>query len=88
MGILLGSWYTQPIVERALGHSDEASYQTALSEICAFERTLADDGALIIKFWFHLSKDAQRERLEEDLKLGRKSLTTSLIRKFSKHYDS
>ena len=29
----------------------------------AFERTLTDDGALILKFWMHLGKSAQKKRL-------------------------
>ena len=28
-----------------------------------FERTLADDGAVILKFWMHLDRDAQKKRL-------------------------
>jgi polyphosphate:AMP phosphotransferase len=32
--------------------------------VAAFERTLTDDGAVIVKFWMHLSKQVQKERLK------------------------
>jgi polyphosphate kinase 2 (PPK2 family) len=36
----------------------------ALDEIVRFERMLKDEGALVIKFWFHLSKDQQKHRIK------------------------
>ncbi len=39
-------------------------FEHELARIVQFERTLADDGALICKFWMHLDKKAQRRRLE------------------------
>ena len=65
IGILSGSWYTEPIVERAWGKSSEASLVTRLSRINSFERTLADGGTLFVKLWFHIGKKAQRKRLKE-----------------------
>ncbi len=35
-----------------------------MEEIVRFERMLVDEGALILKFWFHLSKKSQRRRLQ------------------------
>ena len=37
----------------------------AIERIRRFERLLTDDGALIVKLWFHLSKKAMKKRLEE-----------------------
>ena len=39
-------------------------YDAALDRIAAFERTLADDGAVILKFWMHLDRKAQKKQLE------------------------
>jgi polyphosphate:AMP phosphotransferase len=36
-----------------------------LEEILTFERTLADDGALFLKFWLHLGKEAQEKRFKD-----------------------
>lgn len=63
IGMLFGSWYTQPILQRVLGESDAAELQTELDEIRHFERMLVAEGALVLKYWFHLSKDAQEKRL-------------------------
>jgi AMP-polyphosphate phosphotransferase len=51
-------------VDRVYNRITDAELQVALLRIAAFEQELADDGALIIKFWFHLSKEAQKKRLK------------------------
>ncbi len=63
IGIFFGSWYTRPIVDCAYNRTNEAELDAALISINTFEKELVDDGALIIKFWFHLSKSAQEKRL-------------------------
>jgi polyphosphate:AMP phosphotransferase len=63
MGIFLGAWHTDPILLRVHGEIDDEDLEVATKEINAFERMLVDDGALLVKFWFHLSKDRQRKRL-------------------------
>ena len=63
IGILFGSWYTDPIVDQVFRHTKAKDLLRSIEEINRFERMLADDGALILKFWFHLSKKAQRKRL-------------------------
>jgi polyphosphate:AMP phosphotransferase len=65
VGILFGSWYTDPIVDRVYGRLKKSALDLEIERINRFEQVLADDGALVLKFWFHLSKEAQRERLEE-----------------------
>jgi polyphosphate:AMP phosphotransferase len=64
IGILFGSWYTAPIIDRVFKRSRHRDLLQSLKEIRNFERMLADDGALILKFWFHLSKKRQRARLK------------------------
>ena len=63
IGVFLGSWYTRPIIERAEGRRGRTRFGRELARIAAFERTLADDGVLFVKLWFHLSKRDQRNRL-------------------------
>lgn len=55
IGILFGSWYTLPIINRALGKTSEQQLNTDLKGIAEFERMLSDDGTLIIKLWLHIS---------------------------------
>jgi len=64
IGILFGAWHTDPIVNRVLGKTSDAQMELAMEEVAHFERMLADEGVLLLKFWFHLSKKAQKKRLE------------------------
>lgn len=65
LGIMFGSWYSEVIHQRLVGsaeHDEEADLRSA--EINRFEKMLTDEGALLIKFWFHLSRKDQRKRLK------------------------
>jgi polyphosphate:AMP phosphotransferase len=64
IGIFFGSWYTQPIIDRVLHGLDRPQLDQALDRIVAFEQMLTNENALIVKFWMHLSKAVQKERLK------------------------
>jgi len=84
MAVMFGSWYTQPVISHALGKSDESQLDVAMSHIEQLERMLTDDGHLIIKLWFHLSKKAQNDRIKEKEKYR----LTKLAKRFAKSYDA
>ena len=63
IGLYVGSWYSKPIAERVNDITSDTDLDAELLRINGFEKALVDDGALIIKFWLHLSKDAQKKRL-------------------------
>ena len=63
IGMLFGSWYTAPIIDRVFKRSSADGLARSIDEITHFERMLADEGALILKFWFHLSEKQQKNRL-------------------------
>ena len=65
IGLFLSSWYSQPVLRRVYEKDDQATFDDRLDRILAFEKALADDGALILKFWMHLSHDAQKRRLKK-----------------------
>jgi polyphosphate:AMP phosphotransferase len=65
IGILIGSWYTAPIIDRVFDRVKGKNLLRSIEEINHFEKMLADEGALILKFWFHLSKKAQKKRLAD-----------------------
>ena len=65
IGIHFGSWYTDPILERVLGRARRAEFERRLARIRHFERMLVSEGTLLIKLWFHLSKKAQKKRMQE-----------------------
>lgn len=64
ISVFFGSWYTWPVLNRVFGKIKDVELDQQLDEITRFERMLNDEGALILKFWMHLSKDGQQERLE------------------------
>ncbi len=64
IGIFFGSWYTYPIINRVVGKGKKEELDQRIDEINRFEKMLSDEGAVIIKFWFHLSKKAQEKRLK------------------------
>jgi polyphosphate:AMP phosphotransferase len=70
-GIFFGSWYTDPILTRVYKKTGNAALDASMEEVRRFERMLAAEGALILKFWFHLSKEAQYERLTRLEKRGK-----------------
>jgi AMP-polyphosphate phosphotransferase len=63
IGFFFGSWYSGPLVERAFGRLSRARYDRMLGEIAFFEQMLAEDGALVVKLWIHLSKKGLRKRM-------------------------
>lgn len=65
IGLYVGSWYSHPIAQRISNEFNDAELDGHLLRIKTFEKELFDDGALIIKFWLHLSKDAQKKRLKK-----------------------
>jgi AMP-polyphosphate phosphotransferase len=65
MGLFLSAWYSSPIRHRVARRQTMAEFDAALDEIAAFERALIDDGAVVLKFWMHLGKQAQKKRLKQ-----------------------
>lgn len=65
IGVLFGSWYSCPIQQRVEKHFDEHDLDLMLKRINLFEKMLVDDGALLIKLWFHLGKEMQVDRIRK-----------------------
>jgi polyphosphate:AMP phosphotransferase len=64
IGVFFGSWYTDPITGRVEKGMSDGKLAGEIERIRSFEQLLVDDGALIVKLWFHLSKKAQKKRLK------------------------
>ena len=89
IGILFGNWYTEPIIQREGKMIRSAGLDQRLEEINRFEQMLAQEGALLLKFWFHLSKDQQKKRLKELSKdKDTRWRVTEIERRLYKRYDS
>jgi polyphosphate kinase 2 (PPK2 family) len=69
MAIFDRSWYGRVLVERVEQLTPEEEWRKAYQNIADFERTLADDGYVFVKFFLHISANEQRRRfkkLEQD----------------------
>jgi polyphosphate kinase 2 (PPK2 family) len=64
MAIFDRSWYGRVLVERVEGLTPVQDWRKGYRDIADFERTLADDGYVIIKFWLHISKKEQKHRFK------------------------
>lgn len=63
IGVFFGAWHTMPILERVAGDMSASAFSQRIGEILRFEKMLADEGVLLLKFWFHLSKAQQKRRM-------------------------
>ncbi len=64
MSVFDRSWYGRVLVERVEELASREQWSRAYGEIEAFERTLADEGAIVVKLWLHLSPEEQLKRFE------------------------
>jgi len=65
MSVFDRSWYGRVLVERIEGFATPEQWGRAYEEIVSFERTMALEGVILIKFWLHISDDEQLKRFED-----------------------
>jgi polyphosphate:AMP phosphotransferase len=88
IAIFTRSWYSRTLAEQLSGLTWKEKLMESTSAIRNFERQLVDDGALVLKFFLHISKEEQRRRMIER---ERDTLTGWMITRgdwdFHHHYD-
>ena len=89
MAVLDRSWYGRVLVERVEGFATEEEWRRSYDEIKSFERALADEGTVMIKFWMHISDAEQLKRFEarKNDPLKRWKLTDEDLRNREKRKD-
>jgi polyphosphate:AMP phosphotransferase len=73
IGIFDRSWYGRVLVERVEGFARDDEWRRAYDEINEFEHQLVAFGAIIAKFWLHISADEQLRRFQERQTVAHKS---------------
>ena len=58
------SWYNRAVVEPVMGFCTKEQYNQFMVQVPEFEHMLYEDGVIIIKFWFSITKDEQKKRFE------------------------
>ena len=56
------SWYNRAIVEPVMGFCKKNDYTLFMNQVNDFEKMLIDDGVILLKLWFSISKEEQRTR--------------------------
>jgi polyphosphate kinase 2 (PPK2 family) len=64
MAVFDRSWYGRVLVERVEDFATAEQWRRAYDEINGFERSLAAEGMVLVKFWLHLSEEEQLKRFE------------------------
>jgi polyphosphate:AMP phosphotransferase len=65
IGIHMSGRYSRPLLDYVYGNITQSEFKHQLDRINNFEKALADDGAMVLKFWMHISKKVQKKRLEK-----------------------
>lgn len=58
------SWYNRAIVEPVLGFCDQTEYERFMEQVPLFESMLVKDGIKLIKLWFSIDAETQKDRLD------------------------
>jgi AMP-polyphosphate phosphotransferase len=65
IAIFHSSWYRRVLLEQVNGTLSAQELEQAYEDVQEFERMLAEDGTVIVKFWLEISKKEQKRRIEK-----------------------
>jgi polyphosphate kinase 2 len=83
------SWYNRAGVERVMGFCTEDQARTFLRGVPLVEKTMADSGIILLKYWLEVSPEEQTRRLESRIEDGRKiwKLSPMDLKSYSRWYE-
>jgi len=64
IGFHMSGRYSRPLLDFVYGRISQVDFTHELDRINSFEKAQADDGAMVLKFWMHISRDVQKNRLK------------------------
>ena len=67
MAVFDHGWYRQVLEDRCDKNIKKSEWLISYQQINEFERWLADDHQVIVKFWMHISKKKQKQRFRKYL---------------------
>ena len=59
------SWYNRAGVERVMGFCTQEQYDRFLDNVSDFERSLVQEGIILIKYWISVSNEEQERRFQK-----------------------
>ena len=83
------SWYNRAGVERVMGFCTDEQAKRFLQMVPLFEKTMAESGIILLKYWLEVSPEEQTRRLEARIEDGRKiwKLSPMDLLSYSRWYD-
>ena len=63
IGIFMNAWYRQLVLAHVQHKMSGAQFNARLQEVRHYEQMLTDEGIVLLKFWIHLSRADQKQRL-------------------------
>ena len=92
VGLFLNSWYENPVTNYFLGRIDQARFSAHIDEVSRFERMLAQEGVLLLKFLFVVPeeqnlKDVKRLRKDRSVAWKVSDEEIEIGKQFAKRYD-
>ena len=83
------SWYNRAGVERVMEFCTKDQYERFLIYTPIFERTMVDNGIILIKYWFDVGMEEQQRRFEARINDPRKTwkLSPMDVESFKRWYD-
>ena len=73
------SWYNRAVVEPINGFCSDNQYEAFMQQVPEVENMLHEDGIIIIKFWFSISKEEQKKRFNQRKKSALKQWKLSPV---------
>jgi polyphosphate:AMP phosphotransferase len=64
IGIFMNAWYRELVRARALGTMSDRIFDGYLHQVRRYEQMLTAEGVVLLKFWIHLSRADQKQRLK------------------------
>jgi polyphosphate:AMP phosphotransferase len=64
IGLFMSGRYSLALLDFVYKKTSMGEFVRRLDRINQFEKALTDDGAMMLKFWMHISQDVQKTRLE------------------------
>ena len=83
------SWYNRTGVERVMGFCSEEQSNRFLGLLPGVEKSIVDDGIILLKYWLEVSEEEQTRRLEARIVDSRKiwKLSSMDLKSYSHWYD-
>ncbi|WP_440997190.1 polyphosphate:AMP phosphotransferase [Arhodomonas sp. SL1] len=88
IGVFHSSWYSGTLIQRALHDLPADAFEHHMHRINALEALLSREGALLLKFWLHMSAERQRAYFEALARDPRgRWLTSELDRRLNEQHE-